>query len=533
MRYFIILLVGLVLVLAVVPLVASTTQQEVCERVVQTALKQANDVCTGTERNQACYGHLNLEAQPQSRFEPFKFDEAGDIINITQLKSLRLSPMNVATGTWGVAMMSLQANLSDETPSENVTLVLFGDVEIDNAIAAPTEINVTVSTQGNANIRRTPSDNAFILGTLAPQQVVKAIGKTADGTWLYIDYPGDEGQGWINSQLVDLSGDIDQLNVIDPAMAEYGPMQAFYVRTGNDSSTCEEAPNDGLLIQTPEGAGEVRLWINEVKIRLGSTVYIQARPSGDMTISTLEGAAYVEVFGVEQTAVAGTSVSIPLDENSKPAAPPSNPERYTEAIIDNLPVDNLEQVITVVPPASSTPVPTSTETETPLPTATATSTPTSIPTATSTETPTDTPTDIPTNTPTLTNTPIPPTATDVPPTATDVPPTATDVPPTSVPDDPPTRTEEPTPEVSTQTEEPSGNDPDGGGTSDVPPETPSARETPSDDPPATTKPDDSGSNSTEEAPSGNSSTGDSTNSAGDSESSSFEQVSEVTAEPLP
>lgn len=450
MRYLVISILGLLLVLTIVPIVASSTQQEVCERIVQTALEQANQVCTGTERNQACYGHMNLEAQPQSRLEPFKFDEAGDIVSVTQLKSLRLGPMNVATGSWGVAMMKLQANLSEDIPTQNVTLVLFGDVEIDNAIDAPTELDVIVSSSGNANIRREPSDSGFVLGTLPPGEIVTAIGRTADTSWVYIDFPYAAEHGWINRQLIDASGEIDDLNIVNPSLIEYGPMQAFYVRTGDDSSTCEEAPNDGLLIQTPEGAGEVRLWINEVKIRLGSTVYIQARPNEQMTISTLEGAAHVEAFGIEQTANAGMTVTIPMDSNSKPSAPPSVPEGYSEKTVNRLPVKNLEEQITIVPPVSPTLTPINAEL-----TPTATSTSTAIPALTST------------NTPTLTNTPIPSTETptDV---STRVPTESpTQVLPTT--DSGSTTTEEATHEVS-QTQEPTR--------SGLPSETPVSIETP-------------------------------------------------------
>jgi SH3 domain-containing protein len=410
MRYFVIFLFGLLLVLAVVPLVALSTQQDVCERVVQTALEQANQVCTDTGRNQACYGHVNLEAQPQSRFEPFKFNEAGDIINITQLKTLRLSPMNMATGTWGVAMMSLQANLSNENPSQNVTLVLFGDVEVNNAIAAPTDMEVTVSSLGNANVRREPADTGFVLGTLSPGQIITAVGRNTDSSWVYVDIPDSLEHGWINSQLIDSSGEISDLNVINPELLDYGPMQAFYVRTGDKSSTCEEAPNDGLLIQTPEGAGEVRLWINEVKIRLGSTVFVQAHQSGDMTISTLEGAAHVEAFGVEQTAVAGMTVSVPLDADSKASAPPKPPEHYTRETVNSLPVDNLREQITVEPPVVTEPGVTDTLTDVPLETTAEPITDDSSSTQLATETPivsstdepivTDTPVDVFVETPT-------------------------------------------------------------------------------------------------------------------------------------
>jgi hypothetical protein len=222
-------------------------------------------------------------------------------------------------------------------------------------------------------------------------------------------------------------------------------MQAFYLRTGTQRSTCAEASNDGVLIQTPEGVAEIRLWINEVKIRLGSTAFIQAGSDEGMVVKALEGAARVEALGIEQVAVEGESITVPLNDNLLPAAPPAPAERYDANDVTALPVDGLDRPITLDPTASATPSPTiepsrtATPTEEPSatlaptftsePTATALFTP--IPTASSTSEPVETP--IPTETleptrPPHTWTPLPPTETD-----TEVPPTASLPAPTDTP----------------------------------------------------------------------------------------------------
>ena len=41
--------------------------------------------------------------------------------------------MNASTGAWGVALMRIQANLPDTLPGQNVTMLIFGDVQIQNA----------------------------------------------------------------------------------------------------------------------------------------------------------------------------------------------------------------------------------------------------------------------------------------------------------------------------------------------------------------------------------------------------------------
>ena len=109
---------------------------------------------------------------------------------------------------------------------------------------------------------------------------------------------------------------------------QYQPMQAFTFSTGDGSSGCTNITENGLLIQTPEGIGKVTLWINQVKIRIGSTVLFQAAPGGDLKVSTFEGAAEVEAMGEMQVAATGMSVSVPMNDALQPAAPPTIPVTF-------------------------------------------------------------------------------------------------------------------------------------------------------------------------------------------------------------
>lgn len=106
-----------------------------CPQIVETALTAANEFCADTGRNQVCYGHIALNADLQGDVENVVFEEPGDIVDVVSLDTLRLKPMNVATGEWGVALMRLQTNIPDTLPGQNVTFLMFGDVEIHNAVA--------------------------------------------------------------------------------------------------------------------------------------------------------------------------------------------------------------------------------------------------------------------------------------------------------------------------------------------------------------------------------------------------------------
>jgi hypothetical protein len=414
----------------------------VCEQVITTVLEATNTACAGMGRNQACYGNHLLEAAPQFGIEAFNFDDIGDVIDITGIESLRLSAMDMNAGIWGVALMRLQANIPHQLISENVTMVLFGDVQIQNEVQSPALIAIQSALPSNVNIRRYPERDAYVLGTLRPGEIAIADGRLEDSSWLHVRMLETNERGWVFAGSVNALNDASVLRVVDIQSAEFGPMQAFYLQTGEETTGCTEAPENGVLIQTPDGVATVDLWINEVKIRLGSTAYVQAQGGGEMTIQLIEGSSEITALGVDQVALAGTELTVPLSNSLQPAAPPSLPQPYDANTVAAIPVQVLDRPVEVAPPldassaaalnnANQTDVETATPpppthtptmvtpTNTPRPLPTVTPSPTNTPRPTNTLAPTNTPrpthTPEPTNTAEPTNTPRP-TATD-----TDVP----------------------------------------------------------------------------------------------------------------
>ncbi|MBL8156741.1 MAG: hypothetical protein JNM70_21365 [Anaerolineae bacterium] len=212
-------------------------QTGTCDEQVSRAIDAAASACEALGRNEACYGNVNLTAEAQPGVADFRFEQVGDMVNVSTIQSLTLSPLNETSGDWGVAMMKLQANLPDTLPGQNVTFVLFGDMQITNAVS------------------------------------------------------GDNTDG-------------------------FTPMQAFYLRGGVDSFDCGSVPPSGLLVQTPEGVGEVTFRVNGADIRMGSTVFFQAEAGKTMAISTFEGAAYVTSNGGTQVVLPGTWIEMVLDEEA-------------------------------------------------------------------------------------------------------------------------------------------------------------------------------------------------------------------------
>jgi hypothetical protein len=138
--------------------------------------------------------------------------------------------------------------------------------------------------------------------------------------------------------------------------AAYGPMQAFYFSSGTADALCEEAPDSGLLIQTPQGTTEVTLNVNGVDISLGSTILLSADAPeddadlGELAISLLEGEATVSVEDETRTLIAGTRITVPIDADLEAAGPPSDAEPYDPEGLGALPIALLEEEIAIAEP---------------------------------------------------------------------------------------------------------------------------------------------------------------------------------------
>lgn len=346
-------------------------QDDTCPVIVRTAIDATESACAGLGRNQVCYGNNLIELTPQEGITALTFEQTGDIVNIVDVETLRLNPLDEATGTWGVAVMKIQANIPDTMPGQNVTFVLFGDVEIENAGSAeapvveeetpPVTVEVVASNQ--VNLRSGPStDHSVVTGFTG---TIQADGRTEDGDWLRVLLPGQADYLWVAASVVTINGDvmtlavreataggaagarivvdtigeinvyddprgsvqrgsmqgtsdadgrtedgvwlrtfwanvghvwyraadvtprgsIDSLPVIDTSIP-YGPMQAFYFRAGVGESPCEEAPQSGLLIQTPQGVGEVRLSMNGLEFGLGTRFFVRVAEDGRTVVTT-------------------------------------------------------------------------------------------------------------------------------------------------------------------------------------------------------------------------------------------------------
>jgi hypothetical protein len=139
--------------------------QNTCSTLIESALESVANACTGMSRNQVCYGNISLALTPISNAPDFTFEQVGDIADVTYIRSLKLAPLDELQGVWGIAMMQLQADIPESLPGQNVTFLVFGDVEMENTSSAdqsPMQSFYLRTAVGDASCVDTPASGLII-----------------------------------------------------------------------------------------------------------------------------------------------------------------------------------------------------------------------------------------------------------------------------------------------------------------------------------------------------------------------------------
>lgn len=106
--------------------------EDSCTIVAEAALERVGSACAEMGRNEACYGHFPISVELLEDAHG-QFEKDGDLIDLIALQSLQTSAADPETGEWGIALMTVQADLPDDS-DESMTFVLFGDTEIESAV---------------------------------------------------------------------------------------------------------------------------------------------------------------------------------------------------------------------------------------------------------------------------------------------------------------------------------------------------------------------------------------------------------------
>lgn len=107
-------------------------QSRICPEIVVEALRSLQNNCESLPRNVACYGHISVEADFVDPDVPATFAQPSDVVDLANVRSIRTVPYQEQPLQWGIAVLKVQANIPQALPGQAVTLLLMGDVRIEN-----------------------------------------------------------------------------------------------------------------------------------------------------------------------------------------------------------------------------------------------------------------------------------------------------------------------------------------------------------------------------------------------------------------
>lgn len=125
---------GSALLLMLLSISVVAAQSVTCPDFVERAIDAVSTTCPELGRNELCYGNNAIEAE---FVQTVQFALPGDRANIVDLARLVTAPLQPDTNIWGVAVLSLQADLPDTLPGQNATFIVFGDTELTPDTTAP------------------------------------------------------------------------------------------------------------------------------------------------------------------------------------------------------------------------------------------------------------------------------------------------------------------------------------------------------------------------------------------------------------
>lgn len=126
-----------------------------------------------------------------------------------------------------------------EEPTEEVTDVLPTETVIieptdkPEPTAPPTEapqatpepVVVKAVPTDVLNVRQGPARTTASLAKLQKGQEVTVVGRNGDASWLQIQIPGQDGQGWISAEFADVTGDVNSLPVTSGESGGAAPVE--------------------------------------------------------------------------------------------------------------------------------------------------------------------------------------------------------------------------------------------------------------------------------------------------------------------
>lgn len=325
--------------------VSVAAQESNCANLLRGTFDVVTDSCMLQAEDVLCHGNPTLQVTVNATVdEDLEFSSPGDVIPIRAIDTFSSS---TESGTWGTSRINLHTYISNNMESVPATMVVIGDVILQNNgtehITIET-VDLTVTERQGANLRSQPTTDARLVTSLIQNTTVKASGKSADGVWVRV-HPSQDQVAWVSTTVV--SDGFESLPIVD-ANEEVDRLvlsfQEFDFQSAPRLANCGNSGLSGIILQTSEVTEFV---INSVTIEINGTVFLQAQPENGMLISAVNGNATVIAFDETVNVVEGYVSRIPMELNDEgrldSTEAPGIPLIYDYDTLLSLPLDLLPQ----------------------------------------------------------------------------------------------------------------------------------------------------------------------------------------------
>ena len=255
--------------------VTAQTDTATCTDVIRGALREVGANCDGLSRNSVCYGFNQVNSTFSQVVPANFFSRPADRGELTVFERIQTASLRLQENIWGIAVLSIQANMPQTLPGQNVLFMLVGDTQLENAVppgrAFMGGMTSPVVTRLPAALYVEPSTSEPLVANVPAGVNLEADAVTQSGDWVRVVYDGQPG--WLMVNVIDAPNGLN-LPVYTPQTRT--SMQAFYFRTGIGSLDCFEAPSV-LVVQGPQNL-RVNINANGADMRLGSTVVMATLP---------------------------------------------------------------------------------------------------------------------------------------------------------------------------------------------------------------------------------------------------------------
>jgi len=109
--------------------VVTAGQSGTCIAVIEQAIAAADEVCSTTGRNEACYGSVNVVAEGRAD-TTLTFESPGDLAELSSIARIETAPFDETVETFGIALLRAQVDLPGTIPGQVVTMLLMGDTSV-------------------------------------------------------------------------------------------------------------------------------------------------------------------------------------------------------------------------------------------------------------------------------------------------------------------------------------------------------------------------------------------------------------------